>query len=146
MVGKGFAHSDQLGKATPDKPEAEHREAGVLSLRMLLLGRRQLDHENRPFQFALDIAMAHYGWRIEPYRLEQFPGAYITNIFVVTEAPTHVTSFESARLRTPSRRAYPQLHWSGLHFQALDESIKTHNSHLATYCSGRAWHWENCSP
>ena len=30
---------------------------------------------DRPFQFAIDIAVAHYGWRIEPQPLDTLPGA-----------------------------------------------------------------------
>lgn len=123
----GFAHSDQLGKASPDKPESEHRTGGVLSFEnAVTTGRRQLDRDNRPFQFALDIAMAHYGWRIEPYRLEQLPGAYITNIFrLLTEAPTpllpHLQVLDFERLVDERTRNFIGRDFI---FQALDESLK----------------------
>jgi hypothetical protein len=78
----GFAHSNQLGQKIGDKPEAQRRTGGVLTFEQAMdAGRRQLDREDRPFQFALDVAVAHYGWRIEPYPLEMLPGAWRTDIF-----------------------------------------------------------------
>jgi hypothetical protein len=78
----GFAHSDQLGQKIGDKPEVQHRAAGVLTFDQAAdTGRRQLDWADRPFRFAIDIAVAHYGWRIEPYPLEILPGAWMTSIF-----------------------------------------------------------------
>ena len=123
----GFAHSEQLGQTTAAMPEIEHRTGGTLSFEhAVTAGRRQLDLVERPFQFALDTAMAHYGWRIEPYRLVELPGAYITNIFrLLSEAPTpllphlRVLNFERlVRERTSN--------FVGRDFilRALDESIK----------------------
>ena len=67
----GFAHSDQLGQKIGDMPEAQHRTGGVLTFdQATVTGRQQLDRGDRPFQFAIDIAVAHYGWRIDPYPLE----------------------------------------------------------------------------
>lgn len=74
----GFAHSGQLGQGD-DTPESQHRTDGVLSFdQAVRAGRQQLD---RPFQFAIDVAVAHYGWRIEPYTLEALPGAMMSSIF-----------------------------------------------------------------
>lgn len=86
----GFAHSEQLGQMVGDKPEALHRTDGLLTFdQAVRAGRQQLDRADRPFQFAIDVAVAHYGWRIEPHPLEMPPGARITNIFrLLTEAPT----------------------------------------------------------
>jgi hypothetical protein len=82
----GFAHSERLGVAFGNRPEAGNRTGGTLSFEdAVSIGRRQLE---RPFQFALDIATAHYAWRIEPYALEQLPGAYLNNIFrLLADAP-----------------------------------------------------------
>jgi AAA ATPase domain len=78
----GFAHTERLGQRMGKVPENEQRQAGVLSFEQATAaGRQQLDRGDRPFQFALDIAVAHYGWRIEPHRLEPTPGAYLTDIF-----------------------------------------------------------------
>jgi hypothetical protein len=78
----GFAHSNQLGQKVGDMPEAQHRTSGVLTFDQAAdAGRQQLDRADRPFQFALDIAVAHYGWRIEPQPMEMLPGASMTSIF-----------------------------------------------------------------
>jgi hypothetical protein len=74
----GFAHSDQLGQNNGDKPEAE-RIGGVLTFEQAMgAGRRQLDRADRPLGFALDVAVAHYAWRIEPYPLETPAGGPTT--------------------------------------------------------------------
>jgi len=90
----GFAHSTQLGESTTDEPEARHRTDGVLSFEQATAaGREQLDRPDRPLRFALDLAVAHYGWRIEPYPLEPLPGAWVTNIFRLLEnAPAPLSS------------------------------------------------------
>ena len=78
----GFAESARLGEAVGDAPEAQHRDGGVLSFeRAVAAGRQQLELPSRPFQFAVDVAVAHYGWRIEPHLLVPAPGAYTTSIF-----------------------------------------------------------------
>jgi hypothetical protein len=86
----GFAHSEQLGQKIGDMPEAQHRTGGVLSFEQAFqAGRQQLDRADRPFQFALDVAVAHYGWRIEPHQLQSLPGAWMTDIFrLLSAAPT----------------------------------------------------------
>jgi len=84
----GFAHSEQLGQLG-DKPEGLGRVNGVMDFEQAVrAGRLQLDNADRPFQFAIDVAVAHYGWRIEPYPLEVLPGASMTNIYrLLSEAP-----------------------------------------------------------
>jgi hypothetical protein len=77
----GFAHSDQLGRIIGDKPEAEHRIHGTLTFEQAIeAGRRQLDLADRPLQFALDVAVAHYGWRIEPHPLVTPAGGPATRL------------------------------------------------------------------
>jgi hypothetical protein len=68
----GFAHSERLGQITNNPPpESIERTNGVLSFeRAVAAGREQLDWPARPFQFALDIAVAHNYWRIEPYPVD----------------------------------------------------------------------------
>ena len=93
----GFSHSDQLRQRIGDKPEAQHRTGGVLGFdQAVQAGRQQLDRPDRPFQFALDIAVAHYGWRIEPHPLEMLPGAWLTDIFRLLPAapPTLLSAKE----------------------------------------------------
>jgi AAA ATPase domain len=89
----GFAHSDQLGQKTDDRPEAQHRTGGLLTFDQAVdAAHQQLDRADRPFQFALDIAIAHYGWRIEPHPLEILPGAWMTSIFrLLATAPASLS-------------------------------------------------------
>ena len=62
----GFAHSELLGQQPSGGPEADHRVGGVLTFEQAVkAGRQQLD--DRPFQFALDIAVAQNDWRITMY-------------------------------------------------------------------------------
>ena len=61
----GFAHSELLGQLSGG-PEADHRVGGVLTFEQAVkAGRQQLD--DRPFQFAIDIAVAQDRWRIAMY-------------------------------------------------------------------------------
>jgi hypothetical protein len=100
----GFAHSDTLGRIEDDKPEAQRRTGGVLTFEQAVeVGRQQLDQHDRPFHFALDIAVAQYGWRVEPYPLEPLPGAMMANIFrLLSAAPapllTHLKVIDFERL------------------------------------------------
>lgn len=60
----GFAYSKSLRGLSP---EANGRENGIMQFeRAITAGREQLDQTDRQFRFALDIAIAHYEWRIEP--------------------------------------------------------------------------------
>ncbi|CAM5590957.1 hypothetical protein BOQ63_007360 (plasmid) [Streptomyces viridifaciens] len=71
----GFARSDLLGKY-PDLPEARHRTNGLLPFdQAVAAGREQLYRADRPLRFAIDIATAHYEWRIEPHPVEQLDWA-----------------------------------------------------------------------
>jgi hypothetical protein len=68
----GFAFSESLGQLSQGPrpyPESIGREHGIMSFeRAKAAGREQLDE--RDFRFALDIAVAHYQWQIEPYPLD----------------------------------------------------------------------------
>ncbi len=68
----GFARSTALAdSADPAAPETIGREDGMLDFeRATAAGREQLELAGRPLQFALDIAVAHHAWRIEPLALE----------------------------------------------------------------------------
>lgn len=78
----GFAHSERLAQVNDPPPESIERTDGLLSFeRAVAAGREQLDWPDRPFQFALDIAVAHNYWRIEPYPLDLATRAVITNIY-----------------------------------------------------------------
>jgi hypothetical protein len=93
----GFAHSDQLGQKIADMPEAQHRVGGVLTFEQAAVsGRLQLDQVDRPFQFAIDIAMAHYGWRIEPYSLEAPAGDPATPPSGEAELSEDITELKQA--------------------------------------------------
>jgi AAA ATPase domain len=100
----GFAHSEHLDQQVGEKPEASHRTHGVLTFdQAIVAGRQQLNRADRPFRFALDVAIAHYGWRIEPHPVERLPGAWMTSIFrLLTEAPpslaTHLRVLDFERL------------------------------------------------
>ncbi|MEU4419928.1 ATP-binding protein [Actinoplanes sp. NPDC024001] len=85
----GFARSELLGQY-PDLPEARDRADGLLTFeRALAAGREQIGRADRPLRFALDVATAHYEWRIEPHPVEALPGAYATDIFrLLAQAPT----------------------------------------------------------
>ena len=65
----GFAASEKLAQlARQDWPETVGRKDGLLPFeRATAAGREQLSLPDRPLQFALDIAVAHYAWRIEPF-------------------------------------------------------------------------------
>jgi len=81
----GFARSDLLGQY-PGRPEARGRVGGLLTFdQAVAAGREQL---GRPLRFAIDVAIAHYDWRMEPHPVESLPGAYATDIFrLLAQAP-----------------------------------------------------------
>ncbi|NEP00550.1 MAG: hypothetical protein F6K58_18130 [Symploca sp. SIO2E9] len=61
----GFAHSKSLPESSPEG--LGRTKEGILPFeRAIIAGREQLDHPDRPFKFALDIATAHYSWDIKP--------------------------------------------------------------------------------
>lgn len=123
----GFAHSDKLGQKVGDKPEAQHRTGGVLTFDQAVdAGRHQLDRADRPFQFAIDVAVAHYGWRIEPHPLEMLPGAWMTSIFrLLATAPAplspHLQVLDFERLVDERTRNFVGRDFI---FRAVDELLK----------------------
>jgi Effector-associated domain 10 len=68
----GFAHTQSFGNSS--LPEAKRRKAdGTLSFdNAVSAGREQLDNESRSFKFAIDVAVAHYAWKIEPLPIQGF--------------------------------------------------------------------------
>ncbi|NER51951.1 MAG: hypothetical protein F6J92_35980 [Symploca sp. SIO1A3] len=68
----GFAHTQSF---TGSMPEAVGRTTqGTLTFeRAIAAGREQLENSGREFQFAIDIAVAHYNWKIEPAALSEQP-------------------------------------------------------------------------
>jgi hypothetical protein len=66
----GFAHTDELPETTP---EGLGRVEGVLPFEQALAaGRKQLDRDDSPMVFALDIATAQYGWNMAPAKLSGY--------------------------------------------------------------------------
>jgi hypothetical protein len=116
----GFAHSEVLGQIPGGPfPESMQRVEGVLSFeRAVTAGREQLDLPTRPFQFALDIAVAHYAWRIEPNSLE-------TNIFqVFTQAPAPLSTFiRVADFETLVNERTRDFVGRDFIFQAIDDAL-----------------------
>ena len=123
----GFAHSDQLGQKIGDMPEAQHRTGGVLTFDQAAdAGRQQLDRADRPFQFAIDVAVAHYGWRIEPQPLQMLPGASMTSIFrLLATAPAplspHLKVLDFERLVDERTRNFVGRDFI---FRAVDELLE----------------------
>ncbi|HEX6299655.1 MAG TPA: choice-of-anchor D domain-containing protein [Acidimicrobiia bacterium] len=63
----GFAHSETLGR---DSVEGANRRDGVLAFPQALeAGRAQLDRDDSPLRFAIDVAVAHYHWKLTPPNL-----------------------------------------------------------------------------
>ncbi|WP_454130982.1 hypothetical protein [Kitasatospora aureofaciens] len=92
----GFARSDLLGKY-PDLPEARHRTNGLLPFdQAVAAGREQL--YGSPLRFAIDIATAHYEWRIEPHPVEQLDWAAAERAAQTVSGPTG-----NSRCSTPAR-------------------------------------------
>jgi hypothetical protein len=73
----GFAHTQSFKNSS--QPEAKRRKSdGTLSFdNALSAGREQLENPDRSFEFAIDIAVAHYAWKIEPLALNNFDGKEI---------------------------------------------------------------------
>jgi hypothetical protein len=122
----GFAHSSRLGQGNDGEPETQHRTGGVLTFDQAAgVGRQQLDQAGRPFQFAIDIAVAHYGWRIEPHPLQMLPGASMTSIFrLLATAPApltpHLKVLDFERLVAERTRNFVGRDFI---FQAVDELL-----------------------
>jgi hypothetical protein len=73
----GFARTQSFGNST--QPEAKRRKPdGTLSFdNAVNAGREQLDNTTRSFKFAIDIAVAHYGWKIEPLTIKDLDSTEI---------------------------------------------------------------------
>lgn len=118
----GFAQSKALASAGVF-PEAGPRANGVMTFAdATKAGRAQLDQPQRPLQFALDVAMAHYGWRIEPHPLLRIPGGWNTSIFrLLTSTPaplaTHLKVLDFERLVEERTRQFVGREFV---FQAID--------------------------
>jgi Transglutaminase-like domain len=68
----GFAQTESFDNL--EYPEARGRENGFLDYsRALKAGSEQLFCKNRPFQFAIDIAVAQDLWKIEPLKILSKP-------------------------------------------------------------------------
>lgn len=65
----GFARTQSFSNV--EAPEAKGRTPdGVLDFdRAVEAGQEQLNNQNRPFSFAIDIAVAQYFWKIEPLEI-----------------------------------------------------------------------------
>lgn len=60
----GFASSKTLRGSQPE--ELERKEDGFLTFeRAVKAGSEQLNNKDRPFKYAIDIAVAHYSWKIK---------------------------------------------------------------------------------
>lgn len=74
----GFARTQSFRGSQPE--EVERTESGFLTFdRAIEAGREQLENQERNFKFAIDIAVAHYDWRIEPYPIH-LPYEYRRNL------------------------------------------------------------------
>jgi hypothetical protein len=73
----GFARTQSFGNSS--QPEAKRRKAdGTLSFDSAIsAGREQLENNTRPFKFAIDIATAHYHWKIEPLTIRDLDATEI---------------------------------------------------------------------
>jgi len=61
----GFARTQSFRGSQPEK--VGRTEAGFLTFeRAIEAGREQLENQERNFKFAIDIAVAHYSWKVEP--------------------------------------------------------------------------------
>ena len=66
----GFAQTQSFTGSMPE--EIARTPAGTLTFeRAIAAGQEQLQNSARSFQFAIDIAVAHYVWKIEPDSLAQ---------------------------------------------------------------------------
>jgi tetratricopeptide (TPR) repeat protein len=151
----GFAHSDQLG-AQSEGPEGQHRTNGVLSFDQAVeAGRQQLDLADRPFEFALDVAVALFEWKIKSHPLDEPPPGWTRlagRVGILEEAlGQHRTSTEigdsqnqtlSVELKDKPTlaRQGAQLAQQGKYKEAMevfDQALATNNADLdAWLCKG----------
>ncbi len=97
----GFAHSRSLPDSVPEG--AGRTEEGVMLFEQAITaGRQQLEQSDRPFHFAIDIALVHYGWRIESHTLT---GQYLVRGITAlpTDYSTRIQNFLTEYLGTPER-------------------------------------------
>lgn len=57
-------------------------------------GREQLDNPDRSFEFAIDIAVAHYAWKIEPLTIKDLDSAEIQT--PAGKSVFHITHVEAS--------------------------------------------------
>lgn len=64
----GFARTQSFRGSQPE--EVGRTESGFLTFeRAIKAGREQLENQERNFKFAIDIAVAHYDWKLESYSI-----------------------------------------------------------------------------
>lgn len=91
----GFAHSDKLSDVQdPAYPETVGRSNGVMTFeRAVVAGREQFEIAERPLAFALDVAVAHYGWRLDPWPVDLASATELANIFeIFTQASAAIST------------------------------------------------------
>jgi formylglycine-generating enzyme required for sulfatase activity len=94
----GFAYSKSLPESVPEG--LGRTEERILPFeRAVAAGREQLDQLERPLRFALDIAVAHYSWRIEPLEIPKPDVRYTSKIDEVT--PPSSTANRNAEVISP---------------------------------------------
>jgi hypothetical protein len=95
----GFASSRSLPTSVPEG--AGRTEEGLLPFeRAVAAGREQLDCQDRPWWFALDMAVAHYDWRVEPITCaDRYLLKGITAL--PTDYSTRIQNFLTEYLGTP---------------------------------------------
>jgi hypothetical protein len=99
----GFAHTDELPETNP---EGRGRVDGVLPFeRALAAGRKQLDRDDSPMVFALDIATAQYGWSVAPAKLSGYDAIAIEETVVTA----FHTSGALADVRAAAEARYEKL-------------------------------------
>jgi hypothetical protein len=92
----GFAQSESLSES---KTEGVGRVNGFLPFeRAVAAGREQLDHQ--ALRFALDIAVAHYSWRLEPLDIPKPDARYTPEIDEVP-SPSSTASRDAEVISPP---------------------------------------------
>ena len=84
----GFAYSKSLPESVPEG--VGRTEEGILPFeRAVAAGRGQLDQLERPLRFALDIAVAHYHWEINPLEIPKLDARHSPEI---DEVPSPIST------------------------------------------------------
>ena len=91
----GFAHTQSFSNV--EAPEAKERTSdGVLLFdRAIEAGQEQLNNPNRPFKFAIDIAVAQYRWKIQPLEIPNLSKA--ASKVINAEAKLRYESFKGGK-------------------------------------------------